>query len=85
MIEARKITERENRIRETFAKRLADARAEADLTQAELAELIRVGPMIVSRWERGAALPSSRNLAALSLALNKAPSYFLGSAYRGNG
>lgn len=32
-------------------------RIEANLSQAKLAEILRVSPQAVSKWERGVALP----------------------------
>lgn len=40
------------------------------LTQRRLAALVNdVDPLAVSRWERGASMPSGPNLAALAMAL----------------
>lgn len=44
---------------------IAAARARANMTQAELAEVMSVDPVTVSRWETGARSPSLVALARL--------------------
>lgn len=41
---------------------IAEARHRAKLTQAQLAERIGSSQAMVARWERGAAMPSTRSL-----------------------
>lgn len=47
-------------------ERLARLRKERGLTQAALAESLRVSRQAVSRWEVGTSIPTSDNLIALS-------------------
>ncbi len=47
-------------------ERLAQLRKERGLTQAALAESLRVSRQAVSRWEVGTSIPTSDNLIALS-------------------
>lgn len=46
--------------------RIRDRRKERGLTQDELAEIIRVSPQAVSKWERGLAVPEISNLKEIS-------------------
>ena len=50
----------------TSAKQLAQLRTERGLTQQDVAQELEVTVQAVSRWEQGAAHPSSKNLIALS-------------------
>lgn len=50
----------------TLEKQLAQLRAERGLSQREVAQELEVTVQAVSRWEQGAAHPSSKNLIALS-------------------
>lgn len=47
-------------------EKLANLRREKGLTQLELAEAVHVTRQAVSRWEVGASVPTTENLAALS-------------------
>ena len=49
-----------------FGKRLHDIRVLRGLTQEELAEALGVSRQAVSKWETGAADPSTSNLLALA-------------------
>ena len=46
----------------SFAKELASARTEKDLTQEELAEMVSVSRQTVSKWERGEGFPEVQTL-----------------------
>ena len=50
-------------------EKLTSLRKEKGLTQLELAEAVHVSRQAVSRWEVGTAIPTTENLAALSLAV----------------
>jgi transcriptional regulator with XRE-family HTH domain len=52
-----------------IAKRIHALRRKSKLSQVDLAELCGVSKQAVSAWERGLALPSSRHLEVLALAL----------------
>jgi len=49
-------------IHSSFAKKLAERRRAAGISQQMLAEMMEVTAKTVSRWERGLALPSTENL-----------------------
>ena len=51
------------------AHALARARARADLTQRDLAELLGVSTRAVRKWEKGQSIPSHRRLPAMALCL----------------
>jgi transcriptional regulator with XRE-family HTH domain len=50
--------------------------ANAPMTQSDLATMIGVDPMFVSKWERGVNRPSEPNLMALADALGVEPAWF---------
>lgn len=50
------------------------------LTQSELAELLKVESVTISRWERGVAEPKPRNLRALAQLASVPFSYFFEDA-----
>lgn len=52
-----------------LGQRIAAARRARGMTQEDLAEALTVGPMTVSKWERGINVPELRRLADLSAAL----------------
>lgn len=53
----------------TLASQIAHRREELGISQAEVARLVGVSAASLSRWESGAAIPSSGNLKALSTVL----------------
>jgi transcriptional regulator with XRE-family HTH domain len=57
----------------TFAAQLKTARLAAGLTQAELAELIGVTRLTVSKWERGESSPPPEPIPSQSEILSKIP------------
>jgi transcriptional regulator with XRE-family HTH domain len=57
-------------IHETFSSNLRKFRTDKNLTQTQLAHLIRATRMQVINWECGRSLPSLTSLIALSRALN---------------
>lgn len=59
-------------------ERLKTARQRADLSQQRLADVIGVHVMQVSKWERGAVLPSADSLDAIAGALGVSVDYLLG-------
>ena len=50
----------------SLAKKLTDLRKEKGLTQLEVAEKLYVSRQAISRWEVGAAVPTTDNLRVLS-------------------
>lgn len=60
----------------TVGTNIRAARRAADLTQNELAALVGVDLMMVSRWERGVHRPNDENLCALATALGRDVSWF---------
>lgn len=61
-----------------FAARLKEIRTRNELTQAELAILLDVHSVTVSRWERATLLPSCNVLLKLSNLFNVPSDYLLG-------
>jgi transcriptional regulator with XRE-family HTH domain len=59
----------EESIRSNVARNIAAARSAASLSQNALGQRLGVQPQMISRWERGEALPTVENLAALCDAL----------------
>lgn len=55
---------------------LKAAREAAGFKQRELAALLEIGEMQVSRWERGIVLPNHANLIRLAWALKRDPGWF---------
>lgn len=53
----------------SIGKRIAEARRAAGLTQAVVAQQLRVSPQAVSQWERNETLPDFDKLAPLCMAL----------------
>lgn len=62
--------------RSTFAANLRAARRNADLTQRQLADLLGVDPIQVSRWERGASRPQDNHIVALCACLKRDLGWF---------
>lgn len=60
----------------TFAERLTKVRKVRELTQEQLAKLVSVKKMSISKYESGERMPSSSTLIALSSALGVDISYF---------
>ena len=59
----------EKALRERLGTALREARLQRRLTQGQLAELVDTDPETISRFERGATLPSLKRLLALAEAL----------------
>lgn len=62
----------------TVGRRIAAARNLRGLTQARLAEVIGVHPMVVSKWERGLVSPNASTLIKLCDALECSADFILG-------
>lgn len=60
-----------------FEKRLAQARRQCGLTQAEVAERLNVSFQAVSQWERGETAPDIGKLPELAVALRVTTDYLL--------
>jgi transcriptional regulator with XRE-family HTH domain len=60
------------------AERIRQARADRGWKQKHLAAEVRVEPITVSRWERGATTPDFNALGLIAEATGKPLSYFLG-------
>lgn len=50
-----------------FSEKLKELRSENELTQVELAEILSVHGMTISRWERGIAFPDIRVVIKLAM------------------
>ena len=61
-----------------FATRLRELRTENELTQVELAELLEVHRITVSRWERATLLPGYSALIKVSTLFGVSSDYLLG-------
>lgn len=68
----------------TVGKAAREARARLGLTQAEVATLVELHPMVYSRLERGMMLPSALTLRRLSMALRVSSDELLGLARAGD-
>lgn len=64
----------------TFGKALREARARRGLTQAEVAALLDLHPMVYSRMERGKMLPRVSTLRKVAMALRTSTDELLGLA-----
>lgn len=56
-----------------FAAKLRGKRAEADITQTELAGVLGVSPASVARWEDGATVPNFKMIFDISEVLGCTP------------
>jgi transcriptional regulator with XRE-family HTH domain len=72
--------ESEKALRERLGRELRKARLSLNLTQADVAERVETDPETISRFERGAALPSLTRLLDLSEALGTTVGALLGAA-----
>ena len=64
----------------TFSEKLVGLRRKAGLSQEELASRLEVSRQAVSKWETGAADPSTANLLALAKLYGVSPEELLRSA-----
>ena len=71
------VSEMEGREMGVLLRRL---RQEANMTQRELAETLHVSAQAVSKWETGAADPSTANLLALAKLYGVSPEELLHNA-----
>jgi transcriptional regulator with XRE-family HTH domain len=60
-----------------LGKKIKLARVENDLSQDQLAELIKAKQKSISRYETGTAVPSLESLMKIANALKKTAAYFL--------
>lgn len=65
---------------DTFPSRLKAARAEKGLSQVELARLVSVDPIVISRYERGKIEPRIERIRSLATALDKSIDWLLAQA-----
>jgi transcriptional regulator with XRE-family HTH domain len=70
----------EKELRDRLGKALREARFVRQLTQNQLAELVETDPETISRFERGATLPSLTRLLDLAEALDVTLASLLGGA-----
>jgi transcriptional regulator with XRE-family HTH domain len=63
-------------IKAIIADNVRDARQARGWTQSQLAIVLGVESMAVSRWERGKVAPSAANLQALANTLERDPAWF---------
>ena len=57
--------------------RVAEIRTSRDQTQREVAAVVGVDTLAVSRWERGVTRPTDANLAALSVWADRPMEWFM--------
>ena len=57
-------------------KRLKQKRIEKGMTQAEIADIIRINRSSYNSWESGRAKPNQKNLSALASILGVSDTYF---------
>lgn len=62
----------------TFTQRLAKAMANANIKQAELAEITGIAKSSISEYIAGTYEPKQKNIYKMATALNVAPSYLMG-------
>ncbi len=65
-------------IKENIGKRIAKARAQADLTLKELAAKTNLNLSRIGNWEQGTRTPALNEIIQLADALNVVPAYLLG-------
>ena len=65
---------------EKFAERLKSARKKAGMEQAELAEIVKISAITLSRYENGHRKPNIDDTAKLAAALNTSVSYLMGES-----
>ncbi|MDC0980300.1 helix-turn-helix transcriptional regulator [Bdellovibrionales bacterium] len=58
--------------------RIKKARDAAGLTQADLAEMVKVEPASVSRWEQGQSMPRPKRVKEIAKALNRDVDWLVG-------
>ena len=61
----------------SFGQRLREARKNAGLTQAQLAEILDISDSTVTSWEKETRQPDIPNIKRLTRALNVTPEYLL--------
>lgn len=66
-------------LRDVIGSRIRLLRKAANLSQAELADLIGTDPPLIGRYERGVTMPSIEQLIRLSTALKVSPAEILPS------
>ena len=74
------MADKERLLRLRLGQQLRHARLAKKLTQGALAELVTTDPETISRFERGATLPSLMRLLELAEALEVSLSFLLGAA-----
>lgn len=74
------MSESEKTLRERLGRELRKARLALELTQADVAERVSTDPETISRFERGATLPSLARLLDLAEALGATVASLLGAA-----
>lgn len=74
------MADKESLLRLRLGQQLRQARLAKKLTQGALAELVTTDPETISRFERGATLPSLVRLLELAEALEVSLSFLLGAA-----
>jgi DNA-binding XRE family transcriptional regulator len=63
---------------EAFQRRLRGLRAERDLTQEQLGELVHVDRQTISNWESGQNTPSLANAVAIAKVFGVTTDYLVG-------
>lgn len=62
----------------TYQQRIKDLREDHDLTQSQIAEILRIDQRVYSRYETGANEMPIRHLITLCAYYNVSPEYILG-------
>ena len=75
--DAARASQRAGRLRE-IGRRLAAARIDEKLTQAELAREVNVSPSTVARWETGGSCPDAVQLVTISAIVGRPVHHLLG-------
>ena len=76
-MDAARASQRAGRLRE-IGRRLAAARIDEKLTQAELASEVNVSASTVARWETGGSCPDAAQLVTISAIVGRPVHHLLG-------
>ena len=63
-----------------FSERLKTLRKQAQLTQVDVAEKLRISQPAYASWERGAKKPTQENLVKIAQVLNVSIDYLVGNS-----
>lgn len=63
---------------EILGKRIQELRQENNMSQKDLAKLVGVSDVAISRWERGTRIPNAENIVNLANVFKISADYLLG-------